>query len=136
MNLSILQTCWFGQFRHAWLWTLNKMVSAGRNLWCLSSSTKIKFLPHLFLKILLRYCELVILSTFVMPGYTHVMPGYTHQKSNSINLQETLKINLTPHLCHEILQFKVPYNLIGHFGILAHNLKIWISPDNLGPISS
>ena len=59
-----------------------------------------------------------------MPGYTHVMPGYTHQKSDSINLYETLKINLTPHLCHEILQFKVPYNLIGHFGILAHNLKI------------
>ena len=57
------------------------------------------FIPHLFLEILQKYCKLVIL----------VLCAGQPTKSNSINLQETLrficksKINLIPQCILEIL---------------------------------
>ena len=36
---------------------------------------KIKFITHLFFKILLRYCKLVILGTLDMPHHPYFLPG-------------------------------------------------------------
>ena len=38
---------------------------------------KIKFILYIFLEILQRYCELVILGSLGMPGYTHSITLYT-----------------------------------------------------------
>ena len=44
------------------------MVSPCRKPSCISSCKKIKFIPYLFLKILLRYCKLTIFSTLRIPS--------------------------------------------------------------------
>ena len=45
-------------------------VSVWRNLWCLSGGKKWTSFLQVFLEILHRYCKLVILGSFGMPGYT------------------------------------------------------------------
>ena len=57
---------------------------------------KIKFILHVFLEILQRYCKLIVLGTLGMPGYAN--------QSDNINLQKTFaficrkKINFTAML--------------------------------------
>ena len=77
---------------------------------------KIKFIPHLFLEILIRYCKLVILGALVRLA--------TATKNDSINLWETLififiqKNQIYPHFFLEILHSKESCHLIcrEHFG--------------------
>ena len=57
------------------IWTCLKhtpkmRVSIWRNLWCLSGGKKWTSFLQVFLEILHRYCKLVILGSFGMPGYT------------------------------------------------------------------
>ena len=42
---------------------------------------KMKFIPHLFLEILSRYCKLAILGTLAMPHYSHQKQQYQHEWS-------------------------------------------------------
>ena len=72
---KILHTCYFDyldiqNFRHVRLCPSYMIVSAYRNLWCLSAQ-KIIFILNFFLEILQRFCKFVMLGTLDMAIHAH-----------------------------------------------------------------
>ena len=68
------------------------------------------FVSHLFLKVLQRYCKLVILGTLDTPSHAHQLVG------NSVCLQANNQID--DSIFFRIIRFKESRNLIGqeHYG--------------------
>ena len=75
---NILQTCYFGYFRHAWLLTPKVILSTCRKVSCLPAGKKINFIPHVFLEILHRYVNILFYVIWACLA--------THAKNYSINL--------------------------------------------------
>ena len=67
---KILQTCCFGYFGHAWLWTPKVILSSCRNFLCLSAGNKSTLSPMFFGDIA-KICKIFIFGTLCMTGYSH-----------------------------------------------------------------
>ena len=63
---------------------------------------KIKIILHIFLEILQRYCELIVLGTLSMPGYTN--PKWYYQLVANFRGHLQAKNQLQPYAFLEILQ--------------------------------
>ena len=115
---KILQTCYFGNFGHAWLPTLKVIPSNCRKLLCLSAGKKSTSHPTIFW----RYCKDMQISNFGYLGHvwpcTPKLTVWTCKKRGCLFACCMTKINFIVHFFLEILHFNESFNLIGqqHFG--------------------
>ena len=84
---------------------------------------KINFLLHVFLQIFQRYCKVVVLGTFGMPGYAHPKWYYQLIETSRVNLQA--KINFIPNAFRETL-LRYANFLFWYFGhTRLHKPNFW-----------
>ena len=112
---KILQPCYFGYFRHAWLHTLKSHTINLYKTFGFICRPKINFILHVSLGMLQRYANFLFWLLWTC---------LTTHNYNDVCLIKTLmficmpKINFL-HFFLEISHFKESYNLIGqqHFGL-------------------
>ena len=118
----LIVNCYFGYFGYA----KNTIVSACKKLRRLSLSKKIKFIPHLFLEILLRHSKLFISSTLGMANHPYQNQQYQLVGNWCLSASKKSTWFLILFLSYYIL--KNPAIWLAK-SILAHNLRTRILPD-------
>ena len=112
---KILQTCYFGYFWYAWLWSVKTIFPARKKLWCLPSCKK----SYSSLTYILKYCKDIenFLFWVLWVFWIYVWPC----PPKAIYLQTQNHRDLSIFL--QILHFKESCNLIGqeHFGQYIQN---------------
>ena len=122
----ILQTCYFGYFRHAWLPTPNVILSTCRKLLCLSPDQKLPSSPKFFWK----YCKDMKTSYFGYFGdsllWKPKMIVWTCRKLWCLSACQKLTLLFTSFLRYYILKNTAIWLVDS---ILAHSLRTRILSD-------